>query len=251
MSAALRSGTVAVVTGGARGIGLAVVDALLAEGVGVACLDQVGADYSDFEEHCSASGLPHLVAPVDVRDRDGMFEAVRAASGLGEVAYAVNCAGIDSLQSSEQVDAQAFERVVDVDLNGIFYSCQAEYAVMRGSGGAIVNIASMSGHIINRGIPAHPAYSAAKAGVIHLTKQLAVEWVADNVRLNSVSPGYVMTEMTRRNGPEMNATFAEHTPMGRLADVTEIAAPVVFLLGAGASYITGADLLVDGGFTVW
>ena len=251
MSASLEVGTVAVVTGGARGIGLAVVEALLAEGVGVACLDQDGADFSAFESVGRTAGVPHLVAPVDVRDRDGVFAAVQSAADLGRVAYAVNCAGIDSLQSSQEVSAEAFERVVDIDLNGIFYSCQAEHAVMKEHGGAIVNIASMSGHIINRGIPAHPAYSAAKAGVIHLTKQLAVEWVGDGVRLNSVSPGYVNTEMTSRNGPEMNAMFGEHTPLGRLAEVSEIAAPVLFLLGSGASYITAADLLVDGGFTAW
>jgi NAD(P)-dependent dehydrogenase (short-subunit alcohol dehydrogenase family) len=130
------------------------------------------------------------------------------------------------------------------------YACQAEYALMRAAGGSIVNIASMSGSIINRGAP-HASYSAAKAAVIHLSKALAVEWAGDGIRVNSVSPGYTLTEMTMHNPPGLNATFAQQTPLGRLATVGEIAGPVLFLLSSAASFITGTDLLVDGGFCAW
>lgn len=247
---ALTAGDIAVVTGGARGIGLAVVKALAAVGVGVACLDQADADYSGFESVCRDAGVAFRSLPVDVRDRDGVIAAVGEAAGLGRVSYAVNCAGVDSPGDSADVLPQAWDRVLDIDLNGVLYSCQAEYQLMADHGGSIVNIASMSGSIINRSAP-HAAYCTAKAGVIHLSKALAVEWASKNIRVNSVSPGYTMTELTAHNPPELNASFAQQTPMGRMAQVHEIAGPVLFLLGSESSYITATDLLVDGGFTAW
>lgn len=247
----LQPGAAAVVTGGARGIGLAVCEALLAQGVRVGCLDLAGADTSGFERAAAAAGTPYAVVPVDVRDREQVHAAVAEVGGLGELRYAVNCAGVDSMGPSETVTAEAWQRVVDIDLTGVFWSCQAEHAAMRDIGGSIVNIASMSGHIVNRGAGAHVSYGAAKAGVVHLSKGLGVEWAQTGVRVNSVSPGYVFTELTRHNAPEVNATFTDQTPMRRFATVEEVAAPVLFLLGSGASYITATDLRVDGGFTAW
>jgi NAD(P)-dependent dehydrogenase (short-subunit alcohol dehydrogenase family) len=248
---ALEKDTVAVVTGGARGIGLAIADALLAEGVAVACLDVEGADVTELEAASERHGVPVLSIPVDVRDREAVYTAVRRATELGPVRYAVNSAGIDKQAPTETVVADDWQQVVDIDLNGVLFSCQAEHEVMREHGGSIVNIASMSGYIVNRGIEPHVAYGAAKAGVIHLTKGLGVEWASEGVRVNSVSPGYVRTIMTLRLPEEMRVMFSEQTPLGRMADVKEIAAPVLFLLGSGASYVTATDLLVDGGFTAW
>lgn len=246
----LIAGRVAVVTGGARGIGLAIVEAIAARGVGVLCLDLPGADHGPFEEVCRAAGVPAALVGVDVRDREAVRSAVGRAVELGEVSYAVNCAGVDGLLPSAQVDAAEWSRVLDIDLDGVMFACQAEHELMRARGGSIVNIASMSGHIVNRGVT-HAAYGAAKAAVIHLSKALAVEWAPVGIRVNSVSPGYTMTAMTRTNPPEVNAGFAAQTPLGRLAEVEEVAEPVVFLLGDRASFITGTDLLVDGGFCAW
>ena len=109
----------------------------------------------------------------------------------------------------------------------------------------------MSGSIFNRGAEPHVGYTASKAGVIGLSRALAVEWVPQRIRVNSISPGSTRTEMTDSNPPERNAYLADQVPVGRMATVDEIAAPIVFRLGEGAAYITGHDLRVDGGLTAW
>jgi NAD(P)-dependent dehydrogenase (short-subunit alcohol dehydrogenase family) len=118
-------------------------------------------------------------------------------------------------------------------------------------GGSIVNIASMSGVIINRGLTqAH--YNTSKAGVIHLTKSLAMEWVGRGIRVNSISPGYTATPMnTRPEVAEQVKQFESETPMARMATVGEMVGPAIFLASDAASYCTGVDLLVDGGFVCW
>jgi NAD(P)-dependent dehydrogenase (short-subunit alcohol dehydrogenase family) len=117
--------------------------------------------------------------------------------------------------------------------------------------GSIVNIASMSGSIVNRGLlQAH--YNSAKAGVIHLSKSLAMEWADRGVRVNAISPGYTATPMNLRpEFAEQVRQFEAETPVGRMASVDELVGPAVFLLSDAASFVTGIDLLVDGGFTCW
>ena len=147
---------------------------------------------------------------------------------------------------------EQWQRVVDVDYTGVFLSCQAEARVMLPRGrGAIVNIASMSGSIVNRGLlQAH--YNSAKAAVVHLSRSLAMEWADRGVRVNAISPGYTATPMnTRPEVADQVRRFEADTPLGRMARVDELVGPAVFLLSDAASFCTGVDLLVDGGFTCW
>lgn len=164
----------------------------------------------------------------------------------------MNSAGIANAAPAEEMPLAQWQRVVDVDLTGVFLSCQAEgRAMLAHGGGSIVNIASMSGSIVNRGLrQAH--YNAAKAGVVHLTKSLAMEWADRGIRVNAISPGYTATPMnTRPEVADQLRTFEAETPVGRMASVAEIVGPAIFLLGDAAGFCTGVDLLVDGGFTCW
>lgn len=246
----LEPGAVAIVTGAAGGIGLAIVEELARDGVSVACIDRVGADFARPAAVCEQAGVKMLPLSVDVRDREAMRQAAHSATALGTVRYGVNCAGIDHLQPTIETSSEDWQRVLDVNLSGVLYSCLAQHQVMR-DGGSIVNIASASGSIYNRGAEPHAGYSASKAGVIQLSRTLAVEWVPDRIRVNAVSPGYTRTEMTDMNAPERNRFFIDQVPMARMAEVSEIAAPVAFLLSDGASYINGVDLAIDGALTVW
>jgi NAD(P)-dependent dehydrogenase (short-subunit alcohol dehydrogenase family) len=145
-----------------------------------------------------------------------------------------------------------WQRMYDVNVTGIFLSCQAEArAMLVRRRGAIVNIASMSGVIVNRGLlQAH--YNSAKAAVIHLSKSLAMEWSDRGVRVNSISPGYTATPMNiRPEVAEQVKQFEADTPLGRMATVDELVGPAVFLASRAASFCTGVDLLVDGGFVCW
>ena len=194
--------------------------------------------------------MPSDHVGVDVRDQGAVRDAVAQVGDLGPLAYAVNCAGVDGLVPSAGMNAEEWNRVLDVDLDGVMYACQAEHELMADRGGSIVNIASMSR--AHRQPGGHPRCVRSGQGGRHPPEQGARGRVGPaGIRVNSVSPGYTLTEMTRLNPPEVNAGFASQTPLGRLAEVEEVAEPVVFLLGERASFVTGTDLLVDGGFCAW
>ncbi|MGO1972341.1 MAG: SDR family NAD(P)-dependent oxidoreductase [Propionibacteriaceae bacterium] len=247
----LEEGAVAVVTGAAGGIGREIVATLAAEGVRIAGWDRVGADFTAMAAACERAGVAWTATEVDVRDRDATLAAARAATELGTVRYGVNAAGVDNLQPTATMPTRDWRDVFAVNVDGVLFSCLAQLDVIGHHGGSIVNIASISGMIVNRDCAPHAAYSASKAAVIHLSRTLAVEWAPHGVRVNSVSPGYTRTEMTDSNPDELNVAFRRQSPLGRMAEPSEIAAPVAFLLGSGGGFITGANLPVDGGVTVW
>ena len=249
------SGQCAFVTGAGRGIGQAVALALAEAGADVGCFDMPDSEALDETVAIiSERGRKGLALRGDVRNPKDLEQAVASVeSDLGNLTVAANCAGIATPEyPAEDMQDEIWQRMIDVNLTGVFRSCQAEAKVMLPRGkGAIVNIASMSGSIINRDI-LQVHYNTSKAGVSHMTKSLAMEWCQKGVRVNAVSPGYTGTPMVMR--PELaekREAFSRDTPLGSIATVEQIAWPVVFLCSDAASYITGHDLLVDGGFTCW
>jgi NAD(P)-dependent dehydrogenase (short-subunit alcohol dehydrogenase family) len=244
---------VAIVTGAGSGIGRRIAIGLAEFGADVGCLDLPSSDLAGVVTEIDKIGRRAVAVPADVTDAADLADAVRRVEGeLGPLRLAVNSAGIANAAPAEEMSLEQWRRVIDINVTGVFLSCQAEASAMLAHGqGSIVNIASMSGVIVNRGLlQAH--YNASKAAVIHLTKSLAMEWCRRGVRVNSISPGYTATPMNLR--PEVAdqvQQFEADTPLGRMATVDELVGPAVFLLGDASSFCTGVDLLVDGGFACW
>lgn len=246
-------GKVAVVTGAGGGIGSAIARGVAASGAAVGLLDLPDSDLEGTAASIQQDGGNSFIAPVDVTDSGDLAQAISSVeSELGPLNVAVNAAGIVNAAQAEDMSAEQWKKVMEVNVDGIFFSCQAEgKAMIRNGGGSIVNIASMSATIANRDLyQAH--YNSSKAAVKHLGKSLGWEWAPKGVRVNSISPGYTETPMTQR--PEQRdamAGYARDTPMGRNAKPEEMVGPAVFLLSDAASFVTGTDLLVDGGWTIW
>lgn len=246
-------GKVALVTGAGRGIGAAIATGWAQAGASVACLDLDGDSAERTASELRAGGGSAIGIGGDVTDAGSVRSAVsRTTAELGALDIALNNAGIAHQAPAEDLDPADWRRMIDVNLTGVFLCAQAEARVMLAhGGGSIVNIASMSGTIINRGLTqAH--YNAAKAGVAHLTKSLAVEWAQRGIRVNSISPGYTLTPMTRR--PQVahaRAEWEDQTPMGRMVEMNELVGPAVFLASEASSACTGIDLIADCGFVCW
>jgi len=239
------SGRLVVVTGGGRGIGLQTVRRFLEQGARVVVLDLA----------MTADDVDADFVKVDVTDPDAVTAAASdIADRFGTPDVVLNAAGIVRSASAEDISADDWRQVVDIDLSGTFYVCQAFGRLMLEAGrGSIVNIASMSG-IISNFPQKQSSYNAAKAGVIHLTKTLAGEWAARGVRVNSVSPGYIGTDLTGallEREPELGVVWRERTPMGRLGTPDEVASVILFLASDESSFMTGSDVVADGGYTVW
>lgn len=233
------AGRVAVVTGGGGGIGGAIVDALLAQGANVHVLD-VSAEGGDGAVLRSA---------VDVTDPDVVRDAARrTVDEFGRLDIWVNCAGIAYRAPASESDIARVRNMLEINVFGTFYGCAAAVEFM-GSGGAIVNIASIAAA---RHLPNRTWYGMTKDGVVALTRSLAAEWGPRGVRVNAVAPGTIDTPMTTwiTGNPQVLAEHTAAIPLGRLGSPSEIAAPVVFLASEHASFMTGQTLFVDGGWSV-
>jgi NAD(P)-dependent dehydrogenase (short-subunit alcohol dehydrogenase family) len=240
---------IAIVTGGGRGIGLEIAKAMRASGAKLV-IAEADASYGE----TAAREVEGLFVQTDVTDSGSVRRMIEAVvKQHGRVDCIVNNAGICRNTPSEDVTDEEWRLVMSIDLDGVFYGCREAAKVMLAQGsGSIVNIGSMSGIISNRPQP-QSAYNAAKAGVIHLTKSLAGEWASRGVRVNCISPGYIATPMTKMGleNPEWRETWLSSTPMGRLGEPFEVAACAVFLASPAASFLTGSNIVVDGGYTSW
>jgi NAD(P)-dependent dehydrogenase (short-subunit alcohol dehydrogenase family) len=241
---------VALVTGAARGIGLAVARRFLDQGWRVALLDIDARTLADTHAALAAErGTARVLAlHADVADAERVRTGVdEMAAAFGRVDALVNNAGIAVFKPALETGAHEWQRVLDVNLSGPFHCVQACAPLMlRGGGGSIVNIASISGL---RASTLRVAYGTSKAALIHLTRQLAAELGTRGIRVNAVAPGPVDTAMAKAvHSPEIRAGYHDAIPLGRYGSEDEIAAAVWFLCSDAASYVNGQTLAVDGGF---
>lgn len=250
-------GRVALVTGAGQGIGRAYAHALGEAGAKVAVVDIEGERAQTVVRELTAKGIDALALAVNVADPDRVRQMVGdIVAQWGDLAIAVNNAGVSGWMDSESMDIIEWDRVMNLNMRAVMLCAQAEAQHMLGRGyGKIINTASMSGHIANR--PQHQAaYNASKAGVIHLTRSLAAEWGGRGVRVNSISPGYMRTALLDAlvSSPETEhlvPMWTDMTPLGRIGDVTDLQGAVVFLASAASDFMTGHDMVIDGGYCCW
>jgi NAD(P)-dependent dehydrogenase (short-subunit alcohol dehydrogenase family) len=238
---------VALVTGAARGIGLATAKRFLADGWQVALLD---IDGDNLQRTFKAIGKPDATIAItcDVADRDGVAKALETVKQrFGRLNALVNNAGIAIFKPILEVTYEDWQRVLAVNLTGPFLCTQAAAPLMRDSGGgSIVNITSISGL---RASTLRTAYGTSKAGLAHLTKQQAAELATLGIRVNAVAPGPVDTAMAKAvHTPEIRQDYHDHMPLNRYGLEEELAEAIFFLASDKASYVTGQVLAVDGGF---
>lgn len=254
-------GSVAVVAGGGGRIGRPLCRALAEAGAAVCVLDiDDAAATTTADEAHRLSGVATLAIAADCTRPQELDEAAaRTADALGRPNILVNAAQFrgPGFYSSNVADypAETWRKVLEVNLSGVFFTCQAFGRLMaRHGGGAIVNLASTYGVVSpdpriygDSGLNSPPAYAASKAGVVQLTRYLAVHWRAQNIRVNCLVPGGVFDGQQ----PEFVAEYCRRTPLGRMAAPEDYQGPVLFMVSDASRYMTGAVVTVDGGWTAW
>lgn len=248
------AGQVGIVTGGGQGLGRVFCQAFAEAGADVVVAEVNPGTGPQTVADVVERGTRGLFVQTDVCDRDSIDAMVRATlAEFGRVDFLMNNAGITIWSEAENVTEADWRRVIDVNLNGLFFCSQAVGRVMieRG-GGRIINIASMSGLIAN--FPqTQTSYNTSKAAVIHLTKSLAAEWAPHNIRVNAIAPGYMSTPMAQPffDDPAYGGLWMPAIPMKRPGQPEELGPLAVFLASEASSYVTGTTIVIDGGYTVW
>ncbi|WP_413691923.1 SDR family oxidoreductase [Psychromonas sp. KJ10-2] len=242
---------VAVITGGKQGIGKVVAGYLADAGADIVIFDlaeasDVAAEIANEHGVQARSYICDVTNPQDVADK-----IAQAGSEMGTLDLLFNNAGICLHKEALECTPSEWSKVIDVNLNGVFYVAQAfaRYLIANQKTGNIVNTASMSGSIVN--IPqCQASYNASKAGVVHLTKSLAVELAPKGIRMNSISPGYIRTEMTGTVRQDWQDIWVDMIPFKRMGTPEELAGAVIYLLSDASTYTSGSDMIIDGCFTI-
>lgn len=246
-------GKAAFVTGGSKGIGKQIAVALAEAGADVAVVDLDVEEGQRTAEELRGLGRQAIALKTDVtrpEEVEAMIADIVEAFGKLDIAFCN--AGICINAPASEMTYEQWRKVIDVNLGGVFLTAQAagKQMLKQGRGGSIVNTASMSAHIVNTPQP-QCSYNASKAGVVQLTKSLAVEWAQQGIRVNSISPGYIGTELTL-NSPSLLPLIEQWnamSPVRRMGRPDELQAIAVYLAGDASSFTTGADFIVDGAFT--
>ena len=240
----------ALVTGASSGIGKRVATAYAEAGAEVALAARHAEALGVVADEIAAAGGRAVPIRCDVTQPEqvsGMLDQVTGE--LGGIDIAVCNAGIITVTPMLEMPPEEFQSIQDTNVTGVFLTAQAAARAMvrQGQGGVIINTASMSGHIIN--IPQQVGhYCASKAAVIHLTKAMAVELAPHKIRVNSVSPGYILTELVEPYS-EYHALWEPKIPLGRMGQPEELTGLYLYLASEAASYMTGSDIVIDGGYS--
>ena len=241
------------ITGAAQGIGKCLAENFAEAGADVAVVD-INQELAEktAEGIADKTGRKVKAYKCDVTDAsDAASMAASVLADFGSLDFAVNNAGIATFDNAMDIDPDTFRRVIDVNLIGVFNTAQAAARLMKeqGTGGSIISTASMSAHIVN--VPQTIAnYCASKAGVMHLSKALAVEWAKHDIRVNTVSPGYIQTELVA-SLTDMLPVWQEKMPEGsRLGYPEDLIGAYIYLASDASKFATGSDFVVDGGYTI-
>jgi NAD(P)-dependent dehydrogenase (short-subunit alcohol dehydrogenase family) len=251
------SGQVAIVTGAARGIGAATAKRLASEGASVLLTDVLDAEGEALAEEIRRTEGRALYEHLDVSNENEWKRAVDRAATLGRVRILVNNAGIGTLPDLESETMEGWNKLIAINQTGVWLGMKTVASEMKkNGGGSIVNISSIYGAVGGTG--ASHAYHASKGAVRLMTKNAAIHWAKESIRVNSVHPGFIETPMVApfttgdsEEAKAFRAYITTSTPMGRLGRAEEIASAIAFLASDDASYVTGSELYADGGFTAW
>lgn len=246
-------GKSALITGGGRGLGKAMAEALAQAGANIAIVDVDNSTAQQTANELSSYGVNAIGLQVDVTKEDQVQEVVNhVVNVFGSLDVLINNAGICQKITVDEQTLADWQKTMDINVNGVFLvSKYAAKQMKTNGGGSIINIASMSSFIANT--EAQCAYNASKAAVAMMTKCFASEWAADNIRVNAIAPGYMKTDMTKpifEPGGEL-AHVLDLVPMKRLGEPHELGGLAIYLASEASSFSTGSTYVVDGGYTIW
>jgi gluconate 5-dehydrogenase len=249
------SGRVALVTGAGSGLGAVFAEALAEAGASVVCVGRRLERVQETANRLAERGCQTLVVSADVTDEAAIAAMIaQTVERFGTLDILVNNAGTAVVGPPEAISLADWQRVVDVNLTGVFLCAReaAKAMIAAGTGGRIINIASILGAVASEPVPA-AAYDATKGAVVNLTRDLAVHWAPHNILVNAIGPAYFPSEMTEAflAIPEMRREIERRTPLGRIGRPEELKGAVVFFASDASSYVTGQTLYVDGGWTAW